>query len=133
MEKLRSLNERQYNIILVVLFVCLIGCLTMAYFESFIHNEIMRPAYLSIKVGCAEQSNSTQSMRDYAKSLGVTVAGVHNRKTGEIKVFVPDPDESVLKHELCHQKQHKEGYLYTCDQKFFKFLNEVECYIAQRR
>ena len=123
-------------LILIGIFLLLEG----AYYS---YNYVFEPAYVSVVSGCGIRS---------AESMGYVTAGTFtynpsNKSQGKINIVIPsryddswyernrfmesDRYKRIMKHEVCHRRQHKNGVLGDCSRKLLLYLNEVSCYTKQ--
>lgn len=74
---------------------------------------------------------------EFMKWLGEgKTESLYNPKTDKITIFIDKNSskyEEVLKHELCHREQNLKGRLAPSDNLWGSFLNEIECYIKQKK
>ena len=108
----------KWGISLLLIFLALGGFYVL-------YDELLRPAYLSMKIDCSV--TSVEEIHEVAEDYGVEIGGYYNLQTDEIVVFNDDP--IIRKHELCHRYQAQKGRWYPCSNKIGKYLNEVECYL----
>ena len=124
----------KFTLSAIALFFILIGSL-------WAYGEVFYPSYVSVMSSCNIRS---------AESFGYVTQGrftSYANGTKKISIYTPSKyDDSwqgkneykktsryneVMRHEQCHQLQSKQNRFYGCDNKFLKYLNEVECYIVQ--
>lgn len=131
------------NVLIAICCVLILALCVKIYLLSDLHNEIMLPAYHSTHTVCSVQSNEIEDFQQFAQENGFIIQGAYDPSNDEIIVISKDPEEydRIMRHELCHQKQHEEQRAYGCEGYFFGheintelflFFNEVECYIAER-
>lgn len=124
MVKNSTKNIIALSIIAVVLIIFLIS-----------YNPILKPSYISMKTACfPEDINLTEQ--------GFVITGVFkvdSEGKEDIEVRIPENPElleerkSTIKHEWCHAIQFRQGRIKSCKLGgSFKYIQEVECYIAQR-
>ena len=101
-----------------------------------IYYNVLYPSYLSTQEAC----NPKKQPIEEPKTNFIT-AGVFTQKFKEdgkverkIEIYRDYQDKRVLKHENCHLQQSLQNRLHSCQKEEIKFhyLNEVECYIAQK-
>lgn len=116
-------------VILILDILFLIILLTPAF------DEIVFPAYMSVVTVCDVVDSCDEvnldNINKSAVSRGYVLGGVYDPSDDKITLF--DDDPAILVHEECHRQQFKDGKSYGCDYKIFKFMSELECYIAQWR
>jgi len=120
-------NKNMVKLIFVFFsFLCFLFCLFLIY------TNILYPAQLSLKVDCNKISIVE------LKDLGYYVGGFYNSSenkitiTNETYIYASEFIGELQKHEKCHQVQFSQNRLANCNHKLILYLNEVECYIAQK-
>lgn len=75
---------------------------------------------------------STFQSNIFDNTLGFKTQGYYDPRNDTITILINQSDPEykiVLKHELCHQRQHREGKLTNSTVNLF--IREIECYIKQ--
>lgn len=119
--------KKNIKIIILVSIISFI-VLILSYFISI----IIIHSFLSVKTTCFPPETEEES--------DVIVLGyfqVNESGGSEISINVPrtypELRLSTIKHELCHKKQFEKNRLFNCFAGgTFLFINENECYIAQK-
>lgn len=117
-------KKKRTGLFIVIAIISILFILASLFFRL-----VTFPAYLSVVSVCAPEDIAEEQTTD----KGFVLAGQFTAGGGvdpEIKIFVPSPQ--VAKHENCHQTQFEEGRLNSCVLIVNKYIDEVECYIAQR-
>ena len=107
--------------LIIFIFVLLLLSLTIPLYYF-----IIKPAYFSTLSGCRVITDVELN------EAGYVVAGkvILNETLDNIIVIYQDTP-FINKHELCHVNQNEQGQVYTCNQLFLRFVNELECYTKQ--
>jgi hypothetical protein len=99
-------------------YLILFGILVITGF--FIYEEFIIPSYISMRHSFNESTRFDSSWE---------VVGRYYPSNNSIEILTNDTNGHILKHELCHRVQHSENRIYYS--KFGRFINEVECNIAE--
>ena len=75
-------------------------------------------------------SKSIEEMNAQLKPKGYNLGGLFNPQTQKITVYIDDRDNRIRKHETVHKWQSSQNRSFSCDQKWFMFLNEVQANIG---
>jgi len=93
--------------------------------------EIFYPSYLSVQSACGVISE--EELEDNGLIIGGSAFfNITEDGEEEITLQVFTSLDSTYRHEFCHVIQNRQGRLFSCEHKFLKFFNEVECYTLQR-
>lgn len=117
-------KKNRTTLIIVIAIASVLFILASLFFRL-----VTFPAFISVISVCAPEDIAEKQLED----SGFVLAGQFTAGRGvdpEILIFVSDP--LVPLHENCHQTQFDEGRLNSCALIVNKYIDEVECYIAQR-
>jgi len=113
------MNPKQQAFLLLFILIFSACCI-------YFYEEKLYPAYVSFYYSChPPEVNVTK----FISERGFERAGEFDSNTENITLFLPD--DSTIKHEVCHMEQQEYGRLYSCNQPIGKYLNEVECYFRE--
>lgn len=110
--------------------------LSFLLFMSFYRNSAFdiyytKRAYDSVTAVCS--STTFEEVQQKAQQQGYYLAGYYSPSDDNITILDPN-DSTVMKHELCHRRQAKQGRLYSgCNNKILSMLDEIECYVAENQ
>jgi hypothetical protein len=110
--------------LLVVIILCIIGFLILE--NTSFYQEVLLPSYYSVAGVCFPNGEQ------YIGNKGWQLGGYFNGSDNSITILIPEYNETISKHELCHFKQNEEGRIYYCNRILFMYLNEIECSLAER-
>lgn len=113
------MNNR--NVLLIILaFMIVIILMILSY-------KVVYLAYLSTKVGCFPEKISQEQNQTFK------IAGKIETNNNTATISIYSSNIPVIKHEYCHLAQFKQNRLSGCYLGgFYRFIDESECYIAQR-
>jgi hypothetical protein len=123
--KIKKMKRRLLilNVLLVTLFILLL--FTVVFFAGY--KEVFRPAYYSTALKCFTVGDLIVQEKGGAVQGQLRVTGNTN---ATISIFVDDPENEVLKHEIIHLRQFEQGRLSQCGLfGIASYLNEVEAYL----
>lgn len=106
--------------------------LIVGFIIYYLYSQIFYFAYLSTIASCnLEKFEIKFSDYEIGGKFSTNISETGDVETSII-ILQENPKRSLLKHELCHQRQYNLNYLGNCDSKWLLYLNEVECYTTQR-
>lgn len=121
------------NKLKLIMLIVVFSIFNLFWIVVLLYFNIFYPAYLSVQNGCNVISNEELNNLGY-RNLGyykmsdnsITYLNQYNEIVDESQV-----DEKIIRHENCHKWQNENNILHSCDYKFFRYMDEVTCYIYQ--